>query len=142
MTKTDKSELAKLLAGDAEIAIIDPAKAQKAIADRIMAAETLDDVFDMSGSDASETILNRTFKLTETPQVHKSGFEKGPGAYMVITAVFDDTGEVKTFNCGGVNVMHQMAKLQEFGKLDLTLKIIKAEKPTASGYYPLWLQPA
>lgn len=128
--------------------ITDPKDAANAIVQRILAAETLEDVFRLQGTLSADDIQDRVFDLIGV-QFRDSDYEDGVGVYAFISALFHDTGEVAPITCGGSNVCAQLLKasqiigFQEDGET-LTqpypgLKLVKADKPTKRGYYPLWL---
>lgn len=136
-----KSEVDKILTGVAPQRITDPKEATVQIMDRIFKAETLEDMFAVMNTSGADELIGRPLKI-KAFQWFKSAFEDGPGAYAVAEVTMLDTNEERTATFGGANVVAMIARMADLGKLDTPVRMVKAEKATARGFYPLWLQAA
>lgn len=116
-------------------------QSQAGIVARILGAEGPDKVLDMGEPTKAEE-LEQVPLLVSGVSWQRSTFEEGPGVYAVIDAVREDTQEQLKVTCGSVNVMTQLLKLQTMRAFPQKVKIVKSQRPTKSGYYPFWLQPA
>lgn len=65
-----------------------------------------------------------------------STYKESLGVFLVITAVQEDTGEEITFTTGSMSIVAQVVKAYAQDMLPLRAKLVRAEKPTASGYWP------
>ena len=118
-------------------ATVDPEVMSRAIIERIMHAETFDEVFRPQELEAwREAYLDVPVKVKGF-HLNASGFdESGSAVYAVVDLVTPD-GELDTVTCGGRNVLVQLVKALEKGWLDRPVKMV--ERPTASGFKTLWL---
>lgn len=74
--------------------------------------------------------------LTRRP----SDFAEGLGVYLIVSGSRADNGEPITYTTGSVSVVAQLVRAYAIGALPLTAKLVKAERPSANGYYPVHLQ--
>lgn len=128
---------------------VNPADVARQIADRILSAETVDDVFAFAeaGTKSGEDIIGRPILITELEWM-RSGFTDGFGFYALIT-VIDGKGNTEQVSIGAGNACAQLFRLSRMddkvtGKPALfvtPMTLFKRERATASGYYPLWFRP-
>lgn len=116
-------------------------QSQAAIVARILQAGDPDAVLDMGQPVGADELEQVPLEVNGVRWM-KSTFEEGPGVYAVIDAVRGDNNEPVKVTTGSTNVMTQLLKLQTMGALPQRVKIVKSARPTQSGYYPYWLQPA
>lgn len=116
-------------------------QSQAGIVARILGADTPEATLDMGEPVKAEDLEQVTLNVSGVRWM-RSTFDEGPGVYAVIDAVREDTGEAIKATCGSVNVMTQLLKLQTMQAFPQRVKIVKSQRPTQSGYYPFWLQPA
>jgi hypothetical protein len=116
-------------------------QSQAGIVARILAADSPEAALDMGEPVKAEELEQVVLNVSGVRWM-RSTFEEGPGVYAVIDAVREDTEEAIKATCGSVNVMTQLLKLQTMAAFPQRVKIVKSQKPTQSGYYPFWLQPA
>lgn len=116
-------------------------QSQAGIVARILAADSPEAALDMGEPVKAEELEQVVLNVTGVRWM-RSTFEEGPGVYAVIDAEREDTNEAIKATCGSVNVMTQLLKLQTMAAFPQRVKIVKSQKPTKSGYYPFWLQPA
>lgn len=134
-------EILQAIVGGESLPETNAQQSQAGIVARILGAEGADKVLDMGEPTKAEE-LEQVPLLVNGVSWQRSTFEEGPGVYAVIDAVREDQNEPLKVTCGSVNVMTQLLKLQTMGAFPQKVKIVKSSKPTASGYYPFWLQPA
>ena len=63
--------------------------------------------------------------------------ESGGFPIFGVFSVADTSGETHVLTCGAKSVVQKLAKADAEGWLPRWLSIVKAEKPTRAGYYPL-----
>lgn len=124
-----------------ELKIASPEDISKAIAARILGATSLDDVLSPAQTTKAADVFGVPLNVTAAEFLH-SGVEGGPGIYALISATDAETGETMRITCGGVNVMSQLIWMMQHDELPALVKIVKAETPTANGFYPYWLAAA
>lgn len=117
---------------------VDPVEAQLAIGERIMSAETLEELLEPSGTDNAETFLNIPLVFLDA-EFRESDFPGGPPIYALARCAEEETGEERIINCGGFNVVYQLIKAVKSEWLPFTAMITKTERPTSNGYHPYWL---
>ncbi len=120
---------------------LDPEAIAADIARRILEAPDTNAALQLGVAVHAREILGQPIVITGF-RFQESGFDSGPGAYAVLDAVNDDTGEGFAVTCGGVNVMAQLIRLAMDGDLPKRVKIIETDRQTKQGYYPMWLVPA
>lgn len=120
------------------IPFMDPQEAGAAIAARILSAESADDVLTMAGTLSADDVLGKPFVLRDF-RFMKSAHAEGSPVYALIEAAMIEDGEVVPITCGGRNVCAQIARLADLKALPVEVKLVRTEKPTANGFYPLWL---
>lgn len=69
-----------------------------------------------------------------------SDFAEGLGVYLIVSGYRTETGEPITYTTGSVSVVAQLVRAYAIGALPLTTKLVKAERASANGYYPVHLQ--
>jgi hypothetical protein len=134
-------EILQAIVGGEDLPEASAQQSQSGIVARILGAAGADAVLDM-GEPVKAEELEQIPLLVKGVRWMRSTFDEGPGVYAVADAVRIDNEEQVKVTCGGVNVMTQLLKLQTMGVLPQKVKIVKASRPTKSGYYPYWLQPA
>lgn len=139
----------------APVAVVDPEEAALAIVRRILKAESVEDVLKMASARGADEVMDKPIIVTAV-KFQKSAFEQGSPIFGVIRykELNTETGETPdgdpdVFTCGGSNVMAQLARLQQLVgvsdpnegtfKQPIPCKLIRAERPTGRGFYPLWL---
>jgi len=134
-------EIFAAITGAEDMPQSDAQQSQIGIVARILAAEDATGVLDMGEPIKAEEIEQVELTVYGVRWM-RSTFEEGPNVYAVIDCSRGDTGEAVKVTCGSVNVMTQLLKLQTMQAFPQKVKIVKSVKPTSSGYYPYWLQPA
>lgn len=142
MTKADVTtieDLTPMLVGDQMPEFVDPEQASRDIVRRILEAEDLDALFEQAGTIGCDDVLGKPLSFRDFRPM-RSAFEEGAGMYFVVDAADLETGEQLVISCGARNVMAQLYRAKQLGALPLNAAIVKAPRPTANGYYPLWLE--
>lgn len=134
-------EIAMAIAGGDTLPDADVQQSQAGIVARILAATDTSKVLDMGEPMKAEELEQVALEVNGVRWM-KSALEGGAGVYAVVDAVRLDQDEPVKITTGSVNVMAQLLKLQTMGAFPQKVKIVKAGRPTKSGYYPYWLQPA
>lgn len=142
MTQDNGStEIIAALRGEAKLAIRDPAEAATAIVDRILGAETIEEVFAVAGTLAADDMLETPFRMSKV-EFAESDYEEGSPVYAIITGTTEEDGTEFVLTCGGRNVVAQLASAARFGEVPFALQLERNKKPTKAGFYPLWLKQA
>lgn len=134
-------EILQAIVGGEDLPEASAQQSQSGIVARILGAEGAEGVLDMGEPIKAEELEQVPLQINGVRWM-RSTFDEGPGVYAVADALREDTGEQVKVTCGGVNVMTQLLKLQTMGAFPQRVKIAKSQRPTKSGYYPYWLQPA
>ena len=110
-----------------------PEEAQRAIIDRVLQAETVDDILAESTTNSAEDVIGIPHTITSV-DYNRSRFTDGAPAYAYVTGKSDD-GEL-SYTIGANTAIAQLIKLDAH----LPVKVILKQKdtPTASGYYPMY----
>lgn len=70
-----------------------------------------------------------------------SSFDEGGPVYVIVNGTRTDTGEQLVLTTGSSNVLAQLSNMARRGVLvGATWKLVKPDKATANGYYPLHLE--
>lgn len=117
----------------------DPETMSRAIVERILGAETAEEILTPQSLAAWRDYLDHPFTL-KTFHLNRSSFEQGSSVYAVCDLVSLDDGAEMQVTCGGRNVLAQMLRLLELGTLPADVKL--TSKRTQEGYEALWLVPA
>lgn len=134
------SALVRYLQGVSETAVEDPEMVAREVVKRILTATSIDDVLKPQTLIHAEDMLWVPIEVTDV-RFNQSDKEGNlTGAYAVIDAKRMDTGQQVQISCGGQNVMAQLYQLKRLEALPLPVRLRQADKPTARGYYPLWLE--
>jgi hypothetical protein len=136
-TKELMAEFAALF--NDELPELDPREAQLAIVEQIIAGETLEDIFGGRDTVASKDYLDRPFTLLGTDIRESTIDGDGPGRYMILRCV-DTNGESFVMTSGSMNIMSAAWVAGRRGLLPATVQVKRAAKPSAAGFYPLWLE--
>lgn len=134
-------EILQAIVGGEDLPEASAQQSQSGIVARILSAGGAEAVLDMGEPTKAEELEQVPLNVTGVRWM-RSTFDEGPGVYAVVDATRTDNDEQVKVTCGGVNVMTQLLKLQTMGAFPQNVKIVKATRPTKSGYYPYWLQPA
>lgn len=114
------------------------------IIDRILSAESEEDVFAGLGAldHARDELLGIPIEVTSV-RWNASTFhgETNVGFYCIFDYVNLYSGEKRTASVGSLNCMAQLYQLDRLGKLPYPIVLSRTEQPTKSGFYPLFFRP-
>lgn len=130
-----------LAAADTDQAELNPEQVTIDIIGRILNATSVADVLGGNNAISADDYLDKPFALTAV-RFNKSTFEDaGPKFYALLTGANTD-GEEVVITCGARNVIAQAWKLQDMDALPLAVQLKQSSKPTAAGFYVMWLEAA
>lgn len=132
------AQLATMLQENAALVIDTSANAIEDIVGRVLDAETVDDVLADDSAIGADEILNVPIQVWSV-KVNESDVQGALPFYCVIEGVRQDTGENVVVTCGSVKVCTQLMKLDRMKAFPVVVKIVKKDKATLAGYYPLAL---
>jgi len=108
------------------------------IVERILSAESAQDVLAAQGTLAAKDVLGVPMKVTG---VHWMPSDlPGSKVYGVLDAVIRNKRVSVT--CGSRTVMVQLWKLNDLGVFPISVQICESPTPTANGFRPMWLEAA
>lgn len=114
----------------------DPEAMSRAIAERILNADSVEAAFSPQSLTPWRSMLEVPVKIVDV-HFNRSGFE-GQSIYAVADVVGPD-GEIHTVTCGGRNVMAQLVVGVKNGWFETnTFQLV--EKKTSEGFGALWLE--
>jgi hypothetical protein len=114
----------------------DPDEVARRIDARLWEAGSAAELFGESEVLHGKDYVNRPFLLTRV-EFRPSDIEgQGLPFYGVFT-ISDYDGESHVLTCGATGVVKKAAKASSEGWLPVWVKLVKSEKPTDAGYYPL-----
>lgn len=113
------------------------------IANRILQAESIDDVLGMADSagTGARDIVGRPFTIMALPvwRKAKEAYKEGSGFFVVLQLGMKDTNEVIPVTTGAANVLAQLYTMQTKGMLPNDIVMQFTEKSANSGNEVLWL---
>ena len=107
---------------------------------RILSATSLEEIMRPVTTTDAESILNETLVLRGYSKMPSTKKDSRLRFYLLLDCVNMD-GEPVTVSCGSANVMARTIALSRNGHLPAYVAIVQSPRPTASGYYPLDLEP-
>lgn len=110
------------------------------IAERILRAETVDQLLAPQGTTHARDILGQTIVILDAHWMESTLEGDGPPVYAVLDCLVGD--EPTAVTCGARTVMIQVLKAKNAGWLPMTCMIEQSSQRTKSGYYPMWLAAA
>jgi hypothetical protein len=107
---------------------------------RIMQGTSEADILGAQEIVPADALLGEVITVKDV-KFRKSAYTQGAKCYALITAHRETTDSEVLISCGGKNVQTQLLRLRHVGLLPTRASIVKSSKPTANGFYPLWLEP-
>jgi len=132
-------EVKRFLDGAKALVMEDADATQEAILERILQANTLDDILNNRSVTSAKDVLLTPLTVAKVRWM-RSDMEEGIGLYALVEGRRDDTDEPVVISCGGVSVMGQLWRMDELGLLPVKVRFNQASRPTQAGFYPLWLE--
>jgi hypothetical protein len=118
----------------------DPEVVQQRIFADIMAADDAASILGAGSATKAEDVLGLDLLLEGVEWRDSDEGNSGPGVYALLHVVTRE-GEKLTVSCGAGDVVFRVRKLELSDVLPTWVKLTKATKPTAAGYYPLNIGP-
>lgn len=137
----DPRQVALWLLGAEEKEDDDAEESQLSIMLRILGAEGVDQILASQEVMGADELLREVLILNGV-KWKKSTKGDGKGVYALMMAHRETTDTDVVISCGGKNVCAQLLRLNAGGYLPHKVMVTKSAKPTAAGFYPLWLEPA
>jgi hypothetical protein len=139
LATTDETDSMVALINDAKSrAVEDPEAVAKAITNRILEAESVEDVLSPQECRHARELLDVPLRFFDL-HFNQSDFEEGAGFYAIANCEDVESGDRFAVACGGRNVMAQLLRLHQIGAFPIDLKFEQARRPTRQGFWPLWL---
>jgi hypothetical protein len=135
-------ELAILGEGEYTASVEDAEQIGKEIVYRIMSAESEDELFTQSATLSAKDLLGVPLLIKNVRWNTSRYGDEGPKVFAIIEAERMDNGDRELITCGSRNVMAQLLRAGQMGKLPMEVPLKFQENETASGYGALWLTKA
>lgn len=136
------SELERLLLSKERVEVVDdPEQMSREIVLQLLGAES-DEELEQFGNATGWRELEGTAVEIRGFRWRPSSFDEGGASvYLVVNATRLDTGDPIVLTTGSLNVMAQLANMARRGTLvGAVRELVRSEKPTQRGFYPLWLK--
>lgn len=134
-------EAIEAIRGNLVVSVEDPREVARRMMEAIFDTENPDDILGRAVAIHAQDIIGRPFTLTGVRYM-KSRFDQGLPVFAVMDAQFLDDGSTGSVTCSARNVCAQAAALWKLDALPRDVRIVRAENPTADGYFPLWMEAA
>ena len=113
--------------------------ASMSIVAQILAATTVEELDAPWNDTDGDELVGVTFEA-QSVTAHQSDYADGLGVFLRVEGVRLDNGEVVSFSTGSVSTVAQLVKAYVSGWFPFVVEIVKAERPTKKGYFPLHLK--
>jgi hypothetical protein len=128
-----------LLSGERPDVVDDPEEIGREIMMQLLAAES-DEELESFGSATGWRDLEGVPVEIHGFRWRPSAYEEGANVFFVVNATRLDDGSRVVLTTGSQNVLAQLINMAKRGTLVGAKRMLtRAEKPTARGFYPLWL---
>lgn len=128
-----------LITGEFDTEVIDdPDAISKQILSELLAAET-DEELEQVGSATGWLDYEGVPVEVRGFRWRKSDYTEGAPIYLIVFGTDMRNGDALTLTTGSKNVIAQLINLGSRDRLPCVRVLTRADKPTAQGYYPLWL---
>ena len=117
----------------------DPEAAIDNIIAQVLAAPNIDSLDEPWRTDDLERLLGLPMEVHELKRM-PSDFKDGLGVYLVVKGYVIGDGQEVTFTTGSVAIVAQLVKAYCAGWLPLKCRLVQADRPSSSGYYPQHLE--
>lgn len=117
----------------------DPEAISREIMLQILTADSDEEMLAVGKATAWQDLMGIPVEITSF-HWRPSGYDKGAKVFFVVTAHRMDTGEAVVLTTGGTNVLAMLINLARRNRFPSVWKLVEAEKETANGFKPLWLE--
>jgi len=104
----------------------------------ILGAKSWDELSDPWNSEKADS-LNGVDIAIHTITRHVSSYAEGLGVFLVCHGRRQDTDEEFVFSTGSVSTVAQLVRAYALRAFPLWGRLVKSDRPTARGYYPMHL---
>lgn len=119
---------------------VDPEEIQREIVLRIFSATTQEAIMQPVTTTVAEDVLGVPMLIRGYRRMPSTKKDSRLKYYLLIDAV-DPFGETQNVSCGSINVMARLVALKANNFLPVVAAIVQSTKETASGYFPMDLEP-
>ena len=113
---------------------------QRRILDNILRAQSPAELLNAGSSMPAEQIAGHPLRIEEI-RAAESTQADGMDMYLHVDATLLRSGDRVTFSTGSRDVVVKLLLASRNGWLPMNAKLVKADKPTAAGYYPMFIRP-
>lgn len=113
--------------------------ASMSIVSQILNASTVEELDAPWKDTDGEALIGVTFEA-QTVTVHTSDFTEGLGVFLRVEGVRLDNREAISFSTGSVSTVAQLVRAYTLNAYPFVAQIVKAERATKRGYFPLHLK--
>lgn len=113
--------------------------ASMSIVAQILAATTVEELDAPWRDTDGEALIGVTFEA-QSVTLHQSDYTEGLGVFLRVEGVRLDNGEVVSFSTGSVSTVAQLVRAYVIKAFPFVAEIVKADRPTKKGYFPLHLK--
>lgn len=118
----------------------DPEAISREIMLQILSAETDEEMLAVGSATSWRDLLGVPVELRAF-HWRPSRYDQGAKVFFVVTGVRLDSGDNVILTTSGTNVLAQIINLARRDRFPSNWKLVEAEKETANGFKPLWLEP-
>lgn len=136
----DALDVLQCIAGQADFEDTNAEDSVRSIMARILTSPDVDSALRQGQTVKADDLKGVPLEVTGV-RWSKSTFDKGPTVFAIMYAHREDTNENVVVACGGQQVMTQLWYVWQKDEWPIRVKIVPSARPTAAGYYPLWLEP-
>jgi hypothetical protein len=113
--------------------------ASMSIVAQILQATTVEELDAPWRDTDGEALIGVTFEA-QSVTLHQSDYTEGLGVFLRVEGVRLDNGEVVSFSTGSVSTVAQLVRAFTLNAFPFVAEIVKADRPTKKGYFPLHLK--
>lgn len=137
--------LAQTIRDNKRVEVVDdPEQISREIFEQILASESNAELNQLGAATGWRELEGKTVKLGSSFKWRPSSYDEGAPIFLVVPAELvgpDGALTRVTLTTGSMNVIAQLMNMAVRGTYEGTLVVLeRAGKPSARGYYPLWLR--
>lgn len=139
----DDAAVESILLGDqVELAVVEDAEdAQRQIVQRILSAESADEVLAAQETTPARELIDQPLQLEAVRWIRSNlPDQQGIGVFALVAAIHGATGDRHLITTGALQIMAQLLKLNQLGAFPVNAVIRQKDQPTAAGFRPMWLE--
>lgn len=124
---------------ESDVRNVDAEQVQLQIIARTLRADTVDAVLASDAAVSSKDYVGKPFTVLSLRWSEADDSNEG-FQYFAVCQCVDTDGVPFVMTSGAARIVAQLHQLRKMDALPITLIIRKAERPSSSGNYPLWLE--